>query len=229
MLAEELSTCGIDCKREHLISVDSPASDHIAYTPLNALELVLRLISQPTSRVFVGAPLCREPGWNKAATGYAAMVHTTIEVLREYPRFTHRFVAPFLSCIKQLNLHLKAADHFLQPLIRKSIENVSHDGESINLVQWMLESAQGTDRNPKVLVRKLLLVNMAAIHTTSATLWHILMDLCAMPEYIEILRQEIATATAQGALTVSVLNSMEKTDSFMKESQRMNQVGLRKS
>lgn len=209
VLAEELSTCQIN-----------------SFMPLNALELVLRLIAQPTSLIFVGAPLCRDAEWGKIMTEYAAMVRSTIKTFRGYPSFIHRFVAPFLSCVKQINSQLEALDLYVQPLIKERMANVGGRRKSSDLMQWLSDSAQGTDRDPKVLVRKLLLVNMAAIDTTSATLWHILMDLCAMPEYIAPLRQEIATVTSRGSLTLSSLNSMEKTDSFMKESQRINQIGL---
>ena len=157
------------------------------------------------------------------------MVHITIETLRCYPAFTHRFFAPFLSCVKQVNGQLKAAEEFLEPLIKERMAKVGRESKSFDLLQWLADSAQGADRSPKVLVRKLLLVNMAAIHTTSATLWHILMDLCAMPEYIDIIRQEIARITSQGPLVLSSLSLMKKTDSFMKESQRINQIGLRRS
>lgn len=190
---------------------------------------MLRLIAQPTSRIFVGIPLCRDPAWHRVATGYAATVHTTVEALRGYPRFTHRIVAPFLSCVKQLNGHLKAADQYLQPMIKERLAKPDSEANAFGLVQWLSDSAQGRDMDAAVLVRKLLLVNIAAIHTTAATLWHILMDLCAMPEYIEEIRQEIATVTSHGLLTVSSLKSMQKTDSFMKESQRTNPIGLRKS
>jgi len=50
-------------------------------------------------------------------------------------------------------------------------------------------------------------------------------DLCAMPEYLEPLRSEAQTALAQdnGQWQFSTLKRLRRLDSFLKESQRVNQ------
>lgn len=59
---------------------------------------------------------------------------------------------------------------------------------------------------------------------------HAIFDLCAMPEYIELLRSEARTALAQdkGEWQVSTLKKLHRLDSFLKESQRVNQSTFRK-
>jgi hypothetical protein len=56
---------------------------------------------------------------------------------------------------------------------------------------------------------------------------HALYDLCAMPEFIEPLREEIRVALLEeGGWTLAMIQRLKKLDSFLKESQRINHPGL---
>ena len=55
---------------------------------------------------------------------------------------------------------------------------------------------------------------------------HVLYDLAAFPEYIEPLREEVETITAVDGWTKAAMGKMRKLDSFLKESQRFNGIGL---
>ncbi|KAJ8066894.1 hypothetical protein OCU04_004279 [Sclerotinia nivalis] len=56
-------------------------------------------------------------------------------------------------------------------------------------------------------------------------LTHVIFDLCAMPEYIEPLRFEALSALAEdnGEWKLSTIKKLRRLDSFLKESQRVNQ------
>lgn len=58
---------------------------------------------------------------------------------------------------------------------------------------------------------------------------HALFDLCVMPEYIEPLRREAEEALAQtnGEWEFSTIKRLPQLDSFLKESQRLNQSTFR--
>lgn len=60
---------------------------------------------------------------------------------------------------------------------------------------------------------------------------HALYDLCAMPEYIEPLRSEAEAALkeSKGDWQFSTIKRLQRMDSFLKESQRVNQSTFRKS
>ena len=60
---------------------------------------------------------------------------------------------------------------------------------------------------------------------------HALFDLCAMPEYIEPLRSEAEAAIEEsnGEWQFSTIKKLRQMDSFLKESQRLNQSTFRKS
>lgn len=59
---------------------------------------------------------------------------------------------------------------------------------------------------------------------------HAMFDLCAMPEYIEPLRIEAQTALAEDNVQwqSSIIKKLQRLDSFLKESQRLNQSTFRK-
>lgn len=51
----------------------------------------------------------------------------------------------------------------------------------------------------------------------------VLFDLCAHPEYVEVLRQEaVEVLRAHGGFTEQALSNMKKMDSFMCGSQRLS-------
>ena len=53
-----------------------------------------------------------------------------------------------------------------------------------------------------------------------------LYDLAANPEYIQPLREEVESITATEGWTKAAMGKMWKLDSFLKESQRYNGIGL---
>lgn len=85
----------------------------------------------------------------------------------------------------------------------------------------MLDNAEG--RPKSVLSAINLHVALAAIHTTAVAITHIIYDLCAMPEYVEPLREEIQEAmAAEGGFSKKTFLKMSRLDSVMRESQRFN-------
>jgi cytochrome P450 len=70
-------------------------------------------------------------------------------------------------------------------------------------------------------------ISVASIHTSMATLTHFLYDILAHPEYIPELVEEIkGSLKYDGRWTKQNLTKLKKLDSFMKESQRLNPIGM---
>ena len=113
---------------------------------------------------------------------------------------------------------------------------------------WLMSEAKGVERSVEGLARRLLLVNFAAIHTTSQasenagfsppdnlvltiacpqTITHALYRLLSNPEYIEPLRQEVEAVVAEEGWTKAAMDKMHKIDSFLRESQRLDGITLR--
>jgi cytochrome P450 len=95
------------------------------------------------------------------------------------------------------------------------------------MLQWLVDSARGRDARTDKLVTRMLFLNAAAIHTTAEVATNAILDLCARPMEMKVLREEIEEAMeGQKEINMTVLSGLKKMDSFIKESHRMNTLGL---
>ncbi len=105
---------------------------------------------------------------------------------------------------------------------------------------WLMSEAKGVERSLAGLARRLLVVNFAAIHTTSIvshtdlfittnceymqTFTNVLYRLLSNPEYVEPLRHDAETAVAEEGWTKAGMDKMHKIDSFLRETQRLDSL-----
>jgi cytochrome P450 len=95
------------------------------------------------------------------------------------------------------------------------------------MLKWLPDSPRGRDAEPDQLVKRMLFLNMAAIHTTAITATNVLLDLCARPEWMKVLREEMLEAIEDDCgIKASTPPKLEKLDSFMRESRRLNTMGF---
>ncbi|KAF2122024.1 cytochrome P450 [Lophiotrema nucula] len=187
--------------------------------------LMIQLVTSATARVFVGSELCRNPEWLSTATGYTMDVAKVTTDLNQHYRFLHPIIAPLLASSKQIKGRFALARKLLLPLIeaRRGSSGKDHP----DMMQWMIDSAKGDDGSTDKLVRRMLFLNMAAIHTTAEATTLALMELCAQPATVRMLREEMQEALKDDdEISLATLNKLKKTDSFIKESHRLNGLGL---
>ena len=129
----------------------------------------------------------------------------------------------FVPELAKIFEHFALAKELIVPILSERAKN---QHESLDLLQWLLENAEG--RSDNTLSAIILHVAFAAIHTSAVAVTHILYDLCAMPNYVQSLREEIESALCSegGRPTKKALLKMSKLDSFMRESQRFNPLLL---
>ena len=132
----------------------------------------------------------------------------------------------FIPEIRKIKKHYEAAEKAAIPLLKER----ERTGESaMDLLYWMSEQAKGEEKDMKFIAGILLKVSFAAIHTSAAAPSQLIYDLCAMPEYVEPLRQEIdQLIDVDGTIPKSAFVKLAKMDSIMKESQRFNPLLLSK-
>jgi hypothetical protein len=110
-----------------------------------------------------------------------------------------------------------------------------------------MSDATGVERSLEGLARRLLVVNFAGIHTTANVShtdhWHrslhvplvadcecmqtftnILYRLLSNPQYVEPLRHDVETAVAEEGWTKAAMDNMHKIDSFLRETQRLDDL-----
>ncbi|KAK7750955.1 hypothetical protein SLS62_007088 [Diatrype stigma] len=185
-----------------------------------AYELLFSFIHRISSLVFVGKAYCYNPIWTGAVTALPMDVEVTKFLLLACPAPLRRFVAPLIPQRNRIFRQRAAVRDLLFPPSEQA--HVAAEEEP-SVMKLLVESGKDTD--PDRLTARLLLLTAAALHTSSMAITHAVFDLCAMPEYIEPLRSEARAALAQdnGEWQFSTLKKLRRLDSFLKESQRVNQ------
>lgn len=198
---------------------------------IKAYETMVRVIAATASRMLGGPTVSRDQEWLETAAAYSMDVVSVAVKLRPYPAFLRSLIAPWLDGSKVLDRHLQMAkkcfSHIFAERLALKQSGVEKDSEKpVDMIQWMVDSARGTDRDPDVLAHNMLFMALAGVHTSAATTIHVLFDLCAAPDYVQPLRDEVQKVIGEHGWTVAAINRMKKLDSFMKESQRLNQAVL---
>ncbi|CAG8977662.1 hypothetical protein HYALB_00006612 [Hymenoscyphus albidus] len=152
-------------------------------------------------------------------------VYNVMNDSKAYFRVFHPFVAPFLTSVRQIRARFTVARRLLLPRFENRYPD---DGKGHNdMLQWLVDTARGRDEETDQVVKRMLFLNMAAIHTSAEAATSTILDLCARPDYINMLRDEmLESIKTHGGLKLATISSLKKTDSFIKESNRLNTSGL---
>ncbi|KAI9787989.1 MAG: hypothetical protein M1816_007293 [Peltula sp. TS41687] len=191
------------------------------YQPYHAYPFIFTMIHRVTSRVFVGSPVCHDEAWVRAVQAFPQDVEAVKAAVLPYPTILRPMILPFISAKKRLNSDKAAICKVLFPDGKPA-----RSKEDSTLLNFLVSTSKDTD--PQSLAQRLLVLNAAALHTSSMAATHAMYDLCAMPEYIEPLRAEAkATLGAKrDAWRLDDIKKLYRLDSFLKESQRMNQTNV---
>lgn len=153
--------------------------------------MVHHITSKVVNRAPVGVHLCRNEEWLQTSLGYTVDAFTISGELRPLSWFYHPVAYLKLDARKSVKRHLETATRLIKPLVE---ERQRADSKHVDVVQWMVAHAETKrDRLPAELAHKTLFLCLASIASSSMGVTHALYDLCAMPEYIPILREEVET------------------------------------
>ena len=115
-----------------------------------------------------------------------------------------------------------------------------------DLLQWLIEKGSARGSSSSNIVERFLLVNFAAIHTTSyvsdqfgktgshrlkrsKSITHAIYHLAELPALQQTLREEIESVVEAHGWDGRAAGKMRKLDSFLKESQRWNGISISKN
>ncbi|KAI0396351.1 cytochrome p450 monooxygenase [Xylariaceae sp. FL0594] len=188
-----------------------------------------RLIAYLSGRSLVGLPLSRTPEWIDAAINVTLNAMAGSGKLWEYPSWSWPVVQYFLPETKGVREYFDKTAKMLAPLLkeRKKQVAVPEFKAPADMTTWLVQHAKGDPWSLKYHTRQHIVLNIAAIHTTSGQLTNTLYELAKRPEYLEPLREEIRHHAGPSAIfTKQTLFQMKKLDSFLREVQRMNVPGL---
>lgn len=123
--------------------------------------------------------------------------------------------------------HRESGKNLIAPIIEARLEAMKFPNyePTFDMIEFMINNSADKDKwNVYQQVIYQLTLSLAAIHTTTMNASMVMYDLCAHPEYIQPLREELETMLAEdsGKFVKTNMNKLKKLDSFIKESQRLN-------
>ncbi|KAF2712037.1 cytochrome P450 monooxygenase-like protein [Pleomassaria siparia CBS 279.74] len=202
------------------------------WTGIHFYGTIVKVVAKASGRVFVGPELCRDDTYLDAGINYTMEVMNAQRAVKDMRPWLRPFLAPRNHSVKALRQREQQATEFLRPIVqaRRDAEKNDPDYQKPNdMLQWMLNRSTDEEKYPTARIARVQLgLTFAAIHTTSLTTTNVLYTLAVKPEYIQPLREEIRAAMAEndGVITSRALQSMEKLDSFMKETIRFDGLGF---
>lgn len=98
-----------------------------------------------------------------------------------------------------------------------------------DFLQWMMDAANKEEGATDKLALRELIMGLAAVHTTTMAVAHVLYDMCSMPGYFEVMRDEMTSVLKEdGGWQRQTPQKLRKLDSLLKESQRVSPASLRR-
>jgi len=189
------------------------------------VETMQSVVCATTNRVFVGAPLCQDQDYQNLNLNFAVNLIKFATVISLFPKPLKPIAARVLS---NLPSQIRREMEFIRPMVEDRFARMEEFGEDWDkpndMLMWFMSQSRGVEKSLESLAQRLLVVNFVAIHTTSLTFTKVLYCLLSNPEYIEPLRLDVETAVAEEGWTKAGMDKMHKIDSFLRESQRVDDI-----
>ncbi|PCH44171.1 cytochrome P450 [Wolfiporia cocos MD-104 SS10] len=188
----------------------------------NMPEVLLQCIACVENRIFVGAPICREPEYIKIVTDFAIDVMKGKLVMDLIPMRLRPTLGPLLPWRRRA---IRLMKKYLGPVVaerQKGLEEhgAQWDNKPDDFLMWIVEGAWNAKLESDLIYQTFLSANFAALHASSLSMTQALYQLACLPECIQPLREEIMNVVAEDGWTRNGFNKMWKLDSFIKETQR---------
>lgn len=194
--------------------------------------VLARVIAQVTTRVLCGQELARNEEWVKLSVETTISAMQTAAAIREkYPPYL-RWLAPYFMPGPKLSLaNRKRAAEILRPILLKRMAGKGDGSGYSDGIQWLIAAAGARAKSVFELADEQLFLSIASVHSTSASLLSIVHDLADSAQYREEILDEMQRVQKEHGTTwtKASLAKLNKLDSFMKESQRVNPIGLGKA
>ncbi|KAI0451879.1 cytochrome P450 [Xylaria acuta] len=229
-LTQSLGLVTADLVDETIATIDDVFGRSDAWTTRMIREDLLEVVARVSSRVFLGAGLCRNRRWLEIAKTFTVDTFALSFIMRMAPVFVRPLVYLVLPHSHRLRKSVRDAHKLIVPEVKKrkaAVDAARAAGEKppkvADTIGWMYDVAKGEDLD---LVSGQLSLTMAAIHTTTESVCRALLDLCAHPEILQQLRDEIVEVVGREGWAKTTLYKLRLMDSFLKESHRVTPLSI---
>lgn len=196
---------------------------------VSSLQMTRRVVCRVTNRVLVGVPLCRNRDYQAVNLNLAINVIKSAAIIKLFPEPFKPLIARIFS---NFPYQVRREMEFIRPMFEERLAKMNDLGDEKwedapnDMLMWLMNEARGVERSLEGVARRMLAINFAAIHTTSLTLTQALYRLLANPEYVEPLRREVEAVVAEYGWTTVGMDKLHKLDSFLRETQRVDGLGI---
>ncbi|KAK2836992.1 hypothetical protein FQN49_006518, partial [Arthroderma sp. PD_2] len=207
-------------------TISSQIGDCPEWKSLPLFPTMVKLVPLHIGRTFIGPPLSRDQEWIDLTLDYAISTVTIAAKMSNTHWSLRPLKALFLPEIGKMSRQFKQASKLLAPVLEARLQGGNQMPN--DLMQWIIENYPDQKKDLVLHTRLQLEAVQAATYNLAFQLIHFFFDILAHPEYIEPLRAEIQTVfkSCGGNWTPAALADLRKCDSFLKESQRLNPIGL---
>ncbi|PQE19048.1 cytochrome P450 protein [Rutstroemia sp. NJR-2017a WRK4] len=191
---------------------------------------VTDIVSQLSSRVFLGEEICRNPDWHRFTVDYTAHTIEAGQELRLWPKALRSYVHWVLPCCQKIRSELADARKIIAPVLeRRRREKAATEAqgkppaEYLDALEWMEVAAKGQPYDPAVIQ---VMLAFSANMTGSDALCQVIFDLSQREELVKDMRREIINVLGKNGWNKSTLYKLKLMDSVLKESQRMKPAAV---
>jgi hypothetical protein len=190
----------------------------------------LRIVSQLSSRVFLGEELCRNEDWLRVTMDYTEHAMKAGQNLRMWPKHLRPFVHWVLPSCRIIRAELAECRALVNPVLEKrrqekaaQLRQGPKPNEYLDAMEWMEQAAKGRPYDPAI---SQVMMALAANFSGSDTLAQVIFDLCEQPQLVEDLREEIIKVMKENQWNKSTIYKLRLMDSVLKESQRLKPAAV---
>ena len=206
---------------------------------------MLRLICRVSGRAFVGTELYRNDEWIDISCNvgthmkpiclveayqrqkYTKDVFLAALKLRAVPAFLRPIAALLIPDLRRVYQHTDRARALVQPIVQQreqDAKTVPRYVKPNDTIQWMYDLVPEDDKKDYLFQGAAqLAITAVSVQSTSKLIVNIILNLMKYGEYVSILEEEIQAVLAKygGEWTLESMDRLEKLDSFMRESLRL--------
>ncbi|PSS38092.1 hypothetical protein PHLCEN_2v72 [Hermanssonia centrifuga] len=188
---------------------------------------MMQVVGRVSNRVFVGLPKCRDQDYIELNVKFTLDVVIGALFISLFPDFLKPFAGRYFTTVPK---SIERGVKHIGPIISERYENMEKYGDNWedkpnDMLQWLMDTAEGEEREIRALVMRILTINFAAIHTSSNSFTHALLILAANPEWVKPMREEAEEVVSRDGWSKVAIQKMRRVDSFLKEAQRMFGLG----
>ncbi|KAK3937971.1 cytochrome P450 [Diplogelasinospora grovesii] len=205
-------------------------------------DVMLEVVGRVVNRIFVGLPLCRNPGYLQASTGFSKYILLWAMGIELVPQVLKPVIGPILTAYDYLQYRRMAK--FVAPIFQDRISRLGPGATLSNMksdpsrqepndyIQWALRDVFRHGENPydpnDMITKRLAITSFTAIQSSAITITNAVIDIAATPLSVAVqeeIREEVMTAATteppSARWSRASLAKLPKLDSVLTETLRL--------